>query len=93
MTRRTPRAVSGERSEARPYWAGNVAATTRQPRLPKTADPDATTPECASRKVTEAGRPKTATTRVEWPPDLSEAENPAVALALTRLPPELSRRA
>ncbi|GAB3317226.1 hypothetical protein GCM10027564_28010 [Luteimonas notoginsengisoli] len=31
--------------------------------------------ECASRKVTEAGRLKPATIGVEWPPDATEAVN------------------
>jgi len=44
-------------------------------------------PECANEDVSEAGRPKPATTGVEWPCGATETENPAVALALTRLTP------
>ena len=92
-TGRTPRAVSGDLSEACPSWVNIASATTRHPKSQKAVNHDATMPECASGELSEAGHPKTTTTGVEWPPDPTESENPAVALALTRLTLELSRAA
>src|SRR5690606_18583467 len=45
------------------------------PSATEAGERNATMPECASGKVTEAGRPKPATNEAEWPWDATEAES------------------
>src|SRR3546814_812373 len=59
---------------SRTRWAGNVPASTRHAATEADERTDVML-ECSNGEVSEAGRPKPATTGVEWPPDATEAVN------------------
>src|SRR3546814_4077537 len=73
-TGRTPRTISGEPAEVAPTGPA-MSPRPRAAQGPEAGERNATMLQCASGKLTEAGRPKPATIVVEWPPDVAEAEN------------------
>src|SRR3546814_18932350 len=65
-TGRTPRTISGEPAEVAPTGPA-MSPRPRAAQGPEAGERNAPMLQCASGKLTEAGRPKPATIGVDWP--------------------------